>query len=468
MLSDLPPDVILVIIAHLDLDDAINLLSMCSSLHALSHVKDFWLKTLNRRPLACAPGVFLPDLAVESLRLYAIRAFKRQRNWSSPRPLPASVRTIPFRENVNMIHFCTIPGTPLLLTNTYKSVTCRDTRTGAVLAFLRLVEDADYVTAYRLGSSPPLHLYRRSLIPFSATLPLSDPELLLSSHHSRRGVAIVALDYNDEWQVSLTLLYTFSTGPLPHPEMTPGGAPDAAISATHACILYHRLVTRLPVLVYWRLDDAEGTPNVIRLPMRLGAAPTVLIHDGDFYLAGTETENIIRVHPVSGEIEHLLHPQIPPETSLTRTLHPATHLFRPMQGIMRIALTPLGVLHFSPVDDTLQLGIPAFYVPPAAHPGTRISRIWPGTSGTCAVILCCAPTGMMGTLHWRLELVRYHPDEDPKISVHALSLDSALSLPKNSVHMRPHPVELVLDDVRGVLYVAQQGREGLLVLDYAE
>ncbi|KAF7289148.1 F-box domain-containing protein [Mycena indigotica] len=453
-LAELPPDILLAILAHANLNDAIHLLSTCSPLYELLRVKDFWLKALHHHPPPCPPGVVLLDLPVDSLRLYAIRAFKLHRSWSSPRPLPNDLRTIAISFPRN--DFCVIPGTPLLLVTDYKTITCRNTRTGKALAFLELVADEDKYTAYLLGKSPPLHTYQQSLIPFSTILKST-------SEHSYRGAAIVSLDYTEDWRATLSLSESqiFSSGPLPHPHFTPGGAPiDAALDSAYVCIVYHRMSTRLPVLVYWKRNEPKGKPHFVEIPQQVGLLPRVLIHNGAFYISGTDTEDIVHISSETGTIEYLSHPPEQRSTSFATSV--TTQLFNPDSGVARIALTKMRSLYF---DGTFRLDKPVFYEPNASHPGTRVSRVWPGTSGRTAVIQCCSPTGIMGMLHWRLELVRYHPEES-KLTIHALSLDSALGLPRNSIHIRPHPIELLIDDIGGVIYVVRTAQEGVFVLDY--
>ncbi|KAF7311434.1 F-box domain-containing protein [Mycena kentingensis (nom. inval.)] len=469
-LLKLPPELVFAITAYLELNDATNLLSTNATLYSLSRAKDFWLKaldrmrTVHRQLMPSPPGVVLPDLEEPTLRSYAARAFSLHRNWSSARPKPVSVRTIPFNENIDSTIACAIPGTPLLvLTTDHKSVQCRDTSsdTGAVLASLQLVDAADTDTAYRIGRSPPLHRHQQTLFAFAGSM-----------SGRRRGAAVVALDYRlapwGEWEAALTLAHTFSTDVLPDPGMTPAGFPDAAVSVNYACIVYHRIITRLPVLFYWPLDGSSAAPEIVELSTRLGLGPTVMAYDGAFYVSGVDNPALICVRPPANTITHILPPiDVASPRATIRTPNPITRLFLPTAaGIAQIALTPGGALSFCPSPTGVQLSQPAMYAPPSGHPGTRITRIWPSTTGRSAVILCCAPTGMMGSLHWRLELVRYHEDE-PTLSVHALSLNSALSLPSNTVHMRPLPIELVVDDTRGVLYVAQRGREGMLVVEYA-
>ncbi|KAF7288434.1 F-box domain-containing protein [Mycena chlorophos] len=415
-LTQLPTDLVLAIIQHLELADAARLLSTCRALQPLAQLKNIYLQTLRNHPgpTPCPPGTPLTDLSLAALRQYAIRAYTLARNWSSARPTPHSMHSIPFLEpgqSLEHIQLNVIPGTPLLVVCDRRTLSCRETQTGRVLARLRLVPEDDVGRGYRMGRTPGLNLRGRSLFALAEVLPASQ-------EHIGQCARVVELTYDEDYgAVQLKLTHDLRTGVLPQ-ELLPASVPDAALSETHVCLAYHRRGTRLPVLIHWRLDDAEGRATVVPLQERMGAAPSVIVQDGAFYVAGIDSDKVIRVSE-TGKVDYIApKPSDSPSTKSGRASNPATFLLGDgTEGAMRISLTPTQDLVFSAlpthpgVGSTPTYTSPLAYTAPKAHPGTRITRLWPGVSGRAAVILACAPrqTGLMGALGWRVELVRYHP-----------------------------------------------------------
>ncbi|KAJ6537746.1 hypothetical protein B0H19DRAFT_1270159 [Mycena capillaripes] len=114
-LNTLPADILLQIVASLNLRDAVSLSMASKTLSLLSHEHSYWLKPLlSTSPLPCSPTADLaarPALALKQLVLHALRL---QRNWSKPRPQVAGpMRTFQCGAHISILH-C-VPGTDTLV-----------------------------------------------------------------------------------------------------------------------------------------------------------------------------------------------------------------------------------------------------------------------------------------------------------------------------------------------------------------
>ncbi|KAH8115669.1 hypothetical protein DFH11DRAFT_1854098 [Phellopilus nigrolimitatus] len=89
-LVDLPADVLLKILAHCDVEDVLQVETMCKFLQDIVATRHLWLTYLCGLPNECAPDlpphVSLESLNCSGLKTLVVRAVRGNRNWKSPSP----------------------------------------------------------------------------------------------------------------------------------------------------------------------------------------------------------------------------------------------------------------------------------------------------------------------------------------------------------------------------------------------
>ncbi|GLB41507.1 hypothetical protein LshimejAT787_1001070 [Lyophyllum shimeji] len=118
MITSYPVDVLLEILACLNLSDTLSFLSVCSAFRDLRDNRILWITVLQRtqltRPLACPVGTNLAHLDLHALQHIAYRTYRLEKNWNCDRPpIAGLVKTLTFENRVSAVK--TIPGTSLIV-----------------------------------------------------------------------------------------------------------------------------------------------------------------------------------------------------------------------------------------------------------------------------------------------------------------------------------------------------------------
>ncbi|KAJ7734105.1 hypothetical protein B0H16DRAFT_1578270 [Mycena metata] len=125
----LPSDLVLEVSKHLDLADAIHLLSTCRTLRECCTEKSFWIGALarvrqeQRHPIAVPLLQDLSALTLAELAEAGKRTNRLMRNWRSETPKPESVREIYVDLMADIV---VIPGANLVITHGAGFVACWD------------------------------------------------------------------------------------------------------------------------------------------------------------------------------------------------------------------------------------------------------------------------------------------------------------------------------------------------------
>ncbi|GLB41476.1 hypothetical protein LshimejAT787_1000760 [Lyophyllum shimeji] len=117
MITSYPVDLLLEILACLNLSDTLSFLSVCSTFRGLRDDRILWITVLQRtqltRPLACPVGTNLAHLDLHALQHIAYRTHRLEKNWHCDRPRIGLVKTLTFENRVRAVK--TIPGTSLIV-----------------------------------------------------------------------------------------------------------------------------------------------------------------------------------------------------------------------------------------------------------------------------------------------------------------------------------------------------------------
>ncbi|KAJ7877786.1 hypothetical protein B0H13DRAFT_2053287, partial [Mycena leptocephala] len=445
----------------------------CSSFQSLLSLKDFWLKALDRaqtahmQPLPCPPGANVFDMPIDTLQKLAIHAYSLRKNWSSERAIPVSVRTISLGDEYQQI--CVIPGTDMVVTNSYEQLACWQTQSGACLGVI--AHEDDFAT-HDVGQSSLFHLPGQSFIALSS----------LSSETF--GLIVIKIDYRnrDAIAVSRTYSHVLSTA-----DIRPS-AIDTALDARTVGMVFTSLNEHMTMLVYCNFED-----NVVRhvpLGIYMGKQPTCALHTGHFYIYAHDHHGsdvpttVLRVRlqidtsrtTFAHDIDRV---QVPDSIPPMHDMHDRTYIAlgnpRMLPPTYGVGLVTAGIIatlpsfpgppqrirsvRFWPASATpyLEFGELASY-----EHNFEITKLAVGTSGRYAAIVDMEPWRDAWEPKNNLGLVHYgtHPSLHPTFHL----LDTA------GFELNYYTVVLALDDALGVVYITNTGqREAatMLVLSYA-
>ncbi|KAJ7457188.1 hypothetical protein B0H11DRAFT_2199725 [Mycena galericulata] len=159
-LTESPPDILLEITSHLDLQESLQLVATCSACKALTLFPSFWITALNRmeqfhrRPLPCSPGTEITSLSLAKLQELATYAYRLMKNWASKVPRPSSIRKISIEYDTLRGEFHPIQGSRLYLTLLPDRLECWDMTSGNMIGAIGSPEGYTRSSAISTFSAP--------------------------------------------------------------------------------------------------------------------------------------------------------------------------------------------------------------------------------------------------------------------------------------------------------------------------
>ncbi|KAJ7145579.1 hypothetical protein C8R44DRAFT_863453 [Mycena epipterygia] len=457
-LNDVPMDILMEIAGQLDLPDSLQLVATCSTCRNLAGEQYFWIMALNRmenlhrRSLPCPPGTDITSLPLATFQEFAIHAYKLRKNWASEFPQAVSVRRLVTEPN--LLKFCPIDGSHLLLTLSATRLACWNSASGECVAAFNHPELAKASWAMISNPSPAPRECSIGIV-----YPRYSPEATLE-------IAVLQIDHHGP---VVTISKVFSKN-WTAPDLESLDVSHVAMSEKMIAVVFstRRAHSQSDFLLFCGFGDTI----IHRIPLGSNENATffqALIYGDDIYLS--------RQHFFDPFVElGLIHTSAAPNDlgMVTKKLDIPFSVPRveevfliggsnprhPKYGILDVTMRSSAI---SPDDD---VRINSLHFWPAEIPGSPsgvinvqplcfyehplyIYQLGVGSSGTCAVIVDDAET---------LGLVQYTMHPTTHITFRPLRL--------HEVEV-DHQTETVLDDRLGIVYIQHPTQRDITIISYA-
>ncbi|KAF7371314.1 F-box domain-containing protein [Mycena sanguinolenta] len=237
-LAEFPQDLLIELTKQLDIQELLNLLATCRVLCKLQHERSLWLDALIRikevdyQPLPLSTAIPLEKLFTNQLQDVARQALRLRKNLQSDKPRHFQLHSFSVRTSPRIKNIFFIPGTHLVVTNTYGSMDCWDITTAQRVGHLRL---------------PGLWVRTESAVCMDET----GKTLLAGCIHSFgtnsiQNLVAICVDFHDRTQISISHVISPPTS-LPY-SWTSGFFIDSRMMGFVA----------ESVIVSWRMDAAAA------------------------------------------------------------------------------------------------------------------------------------------------------------------------------------------------------------------